>query len=432
MKSGRPLSALCAALLLAPLGAQSFDVPAVTIAGKIRAELTGSLGDFDDPGDAALGDIFSGDLSFTASGDSAEAVLSFRVSAQDPLPPLALDEAFVRAFFGHWTTTAGYQKLTWGRADSFAPLDVVNPLDYSDLTYLDDPAYLKIARPMVHEAWYFGTFSKIEGVFVPTFGAHRFAKNGRWMPDDLRMLENLPGGISAVSFWPKNLDTLKYAQAGIRWTTTIGAADIGAQYFFGNLQRPTVAKITPVSPSPPSLEITLDYDRYHQIGVDWAQVLGDFNLRAETAVNLTADLSGDDPAVRNPFLAWSLGFDRGLFAGITVNLQAAETVRLRDGGISGASIVPGLPADCEGGSDAIATRVTCVLSRTFFRDELELKATSVWDIEGRDFLIIPGVTWTRQDLELKLSGGIFGGNTNGELGQYGGNNFVRAGIRYVF
>jgi hypothetical protein len=65
---------------------------------------------------------------------------------------------------------------------------------------------------------------------------------------------------------------------------------------------------------------SLDYNHYHLIGADWAQVIAGFNLRAEVAAKLTSDLDDDDGSVYNPSLAWSLGFDRDLFAGISLTL----------------------------------------------------------------------------------------------------------------
>jgi hypothetical protein len=62
--------------------------------------------------------------------------------------------------------------------------------------------------------------------------------------------------------------------------------------------------------------------------------LSGFNLRAELAANITEDIAGDDGAVYNPSLAWSLGFDRSLVAGIRATLQCNETIRLLDKNLS--------------------------------------------------------------------------------------------------
>jgi hypothetical protein len=205
------------------------------------------------------------------------------------------------------------------------PLDVVNPLDYSDLSNLGgDMIDLKIARPLVHASLLFGQFSRLEGVFVSGFKPALFAESGRWEPAQFAALRQLP---------PQNIvrpdtSTLDYAQTGLRFTTTIGGrVDIGAQYYYGRRGTPSVT-MTASPPAPPV--VTLAYDPYHQAGLDYAQVIAGFNLRAELAANITEDLAGDDGAVSNPSLAWSLGFDHDIF-GLTLNLQCNETIRLLDG-----------------------------------------------------------------------------------------------------
>jgi hypothetical protein len=170
---------------------------------------------------------------------------------------------------------------------------------------------------------------------------------------------------------------------------------------------------------------TFAYNPYHQIGLDYAQVIAGFNLRAEVAANITEDLAGDDGAVYNPSLAWSLGFDRDLFAGINLNLQCTETIRLLDGEIKN-------PQDIEAGRDITTTLVTAALSKKFLRDELELKATAIWEVENGACLIMPSLVWTKNDVAVELSAGIFAGSDEGLFGQFHDNTFVRAGIKYTF
>jgi hypothetical protein len=95
--------------------------------------------------------------------------------------------------------------------------------------------------------------------------------------------------------------------------------------------------------------IAVDYNRYHQFGLDWAQVIAGFNLRAEAAANITDDLDrggrGDD-AVYNPAVLWSLGFDRDLFWSVNLNLQCNESIRLVND-----EVLENPPTDIEAGGD---------------------------------------------------------------------------------
>jgi hypothetical protein len=228
--------------------------------------------------------------------------------------------------------------------------------------------------------------------------------------------------------WPDDMSMLNYAQAGIRFTTSIGPADLGIQYYYGRLTRPAIIVTPELVMTPPlTMNFTVDYayNPYHQIGIDWAQVLFDFNIRAEFAVNLTKDLKGDDAAVYNPQLAWSLGFDRDLVWGINLNLQCNETIRLMDNKITSQS-------DFEAGSDITSTQIIAALSKKFLRDELETRVAVLWGIEDRDFLIMPSLIWTRDTVSVEFSGGIFGGDKGGQFGSYWRNNFVKAALKYSF
>jgi hypothetical protein len=457
---------------------------------------------FDDAGDldklkaARLSDIFTGALNFKASGSNAEGVINLNLAPNfsDPAKILSIDEAYIRAFFGSFNIEGGLRKLTWGKADTLGPLDVINPLDYTDLSDMADIPSIKIARPLLHASYRVGDFSKVEGVFVPWFEGARFSQEGRWAPAQVSNIAGniagkiqsdttgLIGGMIAVNpAWapllatiPGPIDgnpvidqgeilpdtsTLEYFQGGLRFTTTIGPADLGLQYYNGFLPRPAIkmnqaaydallqaiqayytnavlAGGTPNAADKAAVQAALNpatlldaaYNRYHHIGVDYAQVLFGLNIRAEAAANITGDLAGDDGLVYNPSIAWSLGFDRDIpVTGINVNLQVNESVRLFDDKVGDDPLF-----DIEAGTTPTSTRLTASLSRSFFRDALELRATAIWGIEDKDCYIIPAVTWTRGDVTLECSAGIFAGDREGELGQYRDNAFVKTVLSYSF
>ncbi|MFP3040954.1 hypothetical protein LQZ19_03925 [Treponema primitia] len=448
-------------------GASSAPSPVlsgVKIGGEVSAELLGFTDDFetaDKIKQGQLGDVFSGILNFSASGSAADAVINLNLVPS--ASPLTIDEAYVRAYFGPVNIEGGIRKLTWGRADSFGPLDVVNPLDYSDLTEIFDPVHVKIGRPLVHVSWGIGNFSKLEGVFVPGFQGHRFAMEGRWAPSQITgLVPSLAAGLKAtlsqnplitpsqlagmsgsLDAWQQGVDpedyyqtdtsSLQYAQAGLRFTTTIGSSDFGVQYYYGRLPRPAMdIRLDRYFASyDPEDILSIGYNDYHQIGIDFARVIAGFNVRAEAAANITEDLDGDRGDIYNPSVAWSLGFDRDI-GGVIVNLQVTESILLFQDQIGKDPKI----IDTEDGKDVTATRLTLILSKKLFRDKLELKAVGLWDIEDEACLIMPTIAWTNNDVSVELSGGIFGGifgfSDDGELGQYRDNHFVKAVLTYSF
>jgi hypothetical protein len=236
------------------------------------------------------------------------------------------------------------------------------------------------------------------------------------------------------NYYP-DTSTLRYAQAGLRYTTTVGSSDLGFQYYFGRLPRPVsiisaepgffTAPGTPLDMS--KVNVAVAYNYYHQIGVDFARVIAGFNLRAEAGANITGDLDGTDGMINNPALVWSLGFDRDLFLGLNANLQGTGSIRLLQNKLGDSPL-----EDAEAGKDLTSSRITLVLSKKFFRDELELKTTGLWGIEDKDFLIMPGVVWSKNDVTAELSAGFFGGDKAGELGQYKDNNYIKVALGYSF
>jgi hypothetical protein len=390
----------------------------------------------------------------------------------DPVHVIDFDEIYAKAFFGDFELDVGKMKITWGRADSMGPEDIINPYDFSDMTHLDDMLKLKYANILVHGAYRFGQASKAEIVFSPVFIPWRYATKGRWLPaqasdligeltqymhegDVKKYAKSKLDAVSLNSIAP-DMTSLSNFQIGARYTTTIAqVADIGVQYYYGYKYIPAYDKAkfgaitgalgsaadnaavdTAVAGLNQAANLIV-YNRFHQIAVDWAQVLWGFNCRVELAANITNDLRGTDPACYNPELAWSLGFDRDLFWGINLNLQFNTTARL---------LPPnGGPYDVEidqntGKPKPVTnTRMTAVIMKNFLRDALQTRFIAIWDIEGRGCLIMPQVTWVKDELTLYARGGIFAGAPTEDLGEFGfssathnNNTFVTLGLKYNF
>jgi len=461
----------------------------LVISGEIEAGPVLFVNDFKEKDDAEpilLSDLIGAYTSFDINGKNAQAFIGLNLSysAFEELkngdftlyPPELVDEVWLKGYFDKFSVQAGLIKLRWGRMYSPGPLDIVNPLDYSDLTNLTESREMKIARPMVHASYTVGEFSSVEAVFLPNFAPHRFAQEGRWVPAQYanvtdvfaqgildRALQKyqpyaplIQGAFPTMaeafsSEYPELPDTSTpdYFQGGLRFNTVIGSADLGFQYFYGNYMRPSVSlngvdnfiddlavqfpSFPSITPNPALLSPHIEYSRYHQIGVDYSQVLAGFTVRAEFAVHITRDLSGGNGKVKNPFLAWSLGLDRDIFAGVNINIQCNEAIRLLNNKIGENPAM-----DCEAGTDATSTRFIVQVSKSFLRDRLECKVVNIWDvanvfeIEDSGCVIIPSVAWSVNDTRLELSAGIFAGNSNSELGQYRDNSYIKLKLTYSF
>ena len=415
-----------------------------SVGGEISAGIIGYLHDFSGgPANINTLEMFmlSGKLNFSAKTSFAEGLISLNVVPA--LIPVSIDEAYIRAFFGNFDISAGLKKVTWGKADQMGPLDILNMINMSKIFIeMADSASLmgvKIANPIVHTTYRFGRFSKLEGVFLPSFEVISSSVSAalgssnplmalligstaeRWIPSQMQELY-FEIGEDTKLFMPVT-SGLDYAQGGLRFTTSVRSADIGAQYFYGRMYQPAVRKVYDSSNALESVEFF--YNKYHHIGIDYAQVVFGFNLRAEVAANITEDIRGKDAHVYNPSIGWSFGFDRDVI-GFNINFQANGSVRLLNSKVGTA------PFDIESGTSVTATRLTAMLSRKFLREEIELRTAVVWGIEDKDVAIMPAVIWVRDDLRAALSGGFFLGDSNGQLGQYKNNNFLKISVTYMF
>lgn len=432
--------------------ADSADSGVLSLSGEASAAFDAYTDDLDS--------VFAGKVRLDASGSRGEAHIGFAFTASGSASgtasgtaSIAVDEGWVRAFFGKADLEAGVRKIVWGKADSEGPLDAINPVDFSDLR-VTGQMDRKIARPMLRAGFSAGDFTRLEGVFVPAFVPNRFALSGRWAPAALDESFNTlfavlhSGGQSAAAqtlsakiasaFAPETADP-KYPQYGLRLTTSFASQDIGIQYLYGNRKTPSVsvdstklfvAQPNPLEPENPTLvfnpdALRISCDRFHQAGIDWASVVATLNIRAEAALHLTEDLSGSDGAVSNPDFAWSFGFDRDI-AGFTILAQGfGSNVLMHDRiGVS--------PDDCQGDADATSTRILARISRSFFRGELDFSATVVSGIEDRDWMCLGEISSTRDALSIGCKGGLFGGRIDGDLGQYRGNGWVSAYLTYRF
>jgi hypothetical protein len=403
-------------------------------------------------------------------------------------PAALLDEAWLRIYAGKAIIQAGLQRLTWGRADSLSVLDIVNPRDLSNLT-LRDENERKIAMPMVKLSGSLGERTTVDAVYLPWFEGDRIAVSGPWVPAALAtgkasleaaMADELydayaastwaavyaqaysqtltASGLAAFSnttaiaaanaqvaaaapaltaranaeaaaaladpFASPNTRGLDYGQAGARLSAGLGAVDLGLQYFYGYLTTPAY-DMNPASIAAAGGKIPVSWNRYHQIGADMAFVLAGFNLRLEAGANLTEDSTGADPLIYNSAIVWAAGFDRSLFAGIDINLQAMGKLRLNHDAIVS-------PLDVEYGSKLTSTRVAALLSRSFARDRIKLELLGLYEIEKMDYMVEPGLVFAFGDAEIALRGRYFGGDSSGDLGQFNDKSYVSVSAKYKF
>lgn len=403
-------------------------------------------------------------------------------------PADILDEAWLRIYAGKTTIQGGLLRVFWGRMDSLSVLDVLNPHDLSDLTVRAEKDR-KMAVPMLRITQPLGERASAEMVYLPWFEGDRIATSGPWVPAalatgtttlkaamagqlynaykasawaaayaaaysqymtatsdastsntnaiaaadaaaasaDASLRAQAAGEADAAlanPFASPDTKKLDYGQAGLRLSAGLGGVDLGLQYFYGYLTTPAF-DMNPASIAAAGGKIPVSWNRYHQLGADMATVLAGFNLRLEAGANLTEDMSGDDPLVYNPAIVWAAGFDRDLFAGVNLNLQATGKVRLFHDKIAS-------PLDVEYGSDITTTRIAALVSRSFAQERVKLELLGMLGLEQADYMVEPGIVFVFGDAEVALRGRYFGGDAAGDLGQFHDRSYVSLSSTYQF
>ncbi|MEL3905357.1 MAG: hypothetical protein P1P63_09655 [Treponemataceae bacterium] len=455
----------------------------VLVGGEVYAGGNFFLNDFKTFQDTRASSLFWGKLHVEAKAPLTQAyfgiklndmVLPFNFKNKPELYPYTpqiprfIDEGYMEASIGPVTFGGGLKKITWGKADAFSVLDVINSQDLSNPT-ISDMQDLKLARPMLYISGYLPKEMKLEAVFLPVFEGNTFATSGRWKPmqfettgegiaadiqKDTNVLAKVfamtlinPGEVTkfkaasahlAENFTePLPIDSakLKYSQAGVRYTVTVGGYhDLGFQYYYGFLPNPAFSfDTTKVGGTTAEALLksfagafTMDYNPYHQVGFDYALAWGPLNFRLELAGNITEDLKGTKPDVYNPSLAWNVGLDYTTPIGLSLNLCAAENIKLMHKKI-GTELY-----DVEKGSKPTDTKIMLLLSQPLLRDSINIKLRTIMACETIDFMMIPSLDWTFGTLRLDVQAGFFFGKKGGTFTQYKDNNYLGMSISYAF
>ena len=338
--------------------------------------------------------------------------------SKEPTIPLWINEAFLEINIGSFYFSGGVKKLSWGRADLFSVLDIVNPKD--ETTLLDIQENKKLAVPMFQFVMYMPHDVKLEGVFLPMFVPSLFALDGRWKSHSIFEIEEFTSIREAKKLQEllgKDTAKLSYAHGGLRLTTTLALShDFGFQYFYGYSKKPVITKINGFESYYPS---------FHNVAFDYGTAIGPFNLKMELCANIEGkkSLSG----INNSNIGWNAGFDVALRYGLALNILLKESVYFYSN--QGDTFYYAL---FRRGSktDTIAF---FSLSQTVLRGAMEWKLSFITCFENVDFAIEPSLHCLFGTIALDAKVGIFvGKNSHGNYSQYKKNSFFRLSLGYEF
>ncbi|WP_147634039.1 DUF3383 domain-containing protein [Treponema pectinovorum] len=251
--------------------------------------------------------------------------------------------------------------------------------------------------------------------------------------------------LSASSNVASNLypDTasLKYGQAGLRSTFTLGHFDLGFNYYYGHYKQPSsdstkvASYVTKVLSGATITEDDkfLCYDRLQVFGVEMATVLWKFNLRGEGAYYLTKDTAGDDSSVHNNSIQWVFGFDMDLpVSNVNLNVQTQGKYVLNNKKIKDSANVNDV--DYNSDDKYTSNKLIVDITDSYLHENIKLDLKGIYEIETKDFVIMPSVTFkTVDDFSVTASGMLIKtDNVNSDFYNFRRNSFAQISCKYLF
>lgn len=307
--------------------------------------------------------------------------------------------------------------------------------------------------------------------------------------------------FSSDDLFENNIKSLKYAQGGARLTGTLSSIDWGFSYYYGHYKQPSanlgnyVASLINAAATDHQAEVaaiaaqliaagydqatatelavkkvastlehdgtselslpSLDYDRLQTFGFELATVIWKFNTRAELAYNLTEDVAGDNPWVKNNSIAWVGGFDMDLpIHNLNVNVQETGTYILNHDKIGDSKLtylsgtayetsvsLKKYDVDYNSDDNYCINKLVVNVSDKWLHEKLTTECTAIYGIENKEWCVQPKIEYNPSEgLFLTLSGAyLFSNNENGEFYNFTADNtkshrkmFGQIAVKYTF
>lgn len=182
---------------------------------------------------------------------------------------LDLREAYF-AFYPEWgEVKLGKQIHSWGAADAINPTNNANPYDYYYMFKVG--AGTKVGVLSLASTYYSDSF-QIEIVVNPYFNKNRIPYAEKDFP-------LAPDNEPKVKYYPN-----EELEIGVRLQTSLNRGDFSLSFFSGNDRMPSLH--TGIFPNESSADISMDlgYRRTAMLGLDFVTFIGDFTIRAESAL----------------------------------------------------------------------------------------------------------------------------------------------------
>lgn len=367
------------------------------------------------------------ELSGSAKDVSYFGAIEFRNDITDPTRNrIWTDELYITYKAKNYDLFLGKKIHTWGSTDSFSPVNVINPVDYSDLLDTDDET---IGIYSANIKYYWGQYY-LEGIFIPVFEPAVIPSyNSRWLPQQSGEAFMSDGEMVPIRY-SQNPDRtvekdIRSYQYAFRFGGSWKGIDYNINYFNGYDDIPYFHRTPEFTGDSLIVGITKTYHKMDMVGIDVTTVLGGMVLKGEWAY-IHQNAPGDqDWFMGSPFHYGVVGIDKNVtdFIGnvdLLLNVQYIYQKILSDYEVNSFNFNHIF-------QNAIMGRVDLGFTNRF-----KLQTTGVYDFAAGHYIVIP-------ELNLKPEGGFkisvksyfTGGDKESLFGSYS-NDRLQVIAKYYF
>ena len=162
---------------------------------------------------------------------------------------------------------------------------------------------------------------------------------------------------------------------------------------------------------------SLNYDQLQVFGLEAAFVLWKLNTRWEFAYNLTEDIAGDDPWVKNNSISWVAGFDIDLpIHNLNLNVQENGSFILHKDKIEDGPYAT-YDTDYKVNGKYTSNKIIALISDKWLNEKLTTEVQGIYTIETKEFMVAPKVEYNvSEGLTLTARGVyLYSNNEDGEF-----------------
>ena len=302
---------------------------------------------------------------------------------------------------------------------------------------------------------------------------------------------NSASSFSSDDLYENSIKSLKYAQGGAKVSGSLGSLDWGLSYYYGHYKQPSanlekyITSLVTAAAKEHSTEVaalaaqliangydattattlaakkigseyastlahdgtyelelpSLDYDRLQVFGFEFAKILWKFNCRGEFAYNLTEDVAGDNPWVKNNSLTWVGGFDIDLpIHNLNINVQETGTYILKNNKIEDGAF-KAYDVDYNSDGNYCINKVVLNVSDKWINEKLSTECMVIYGIENEEWCVQPKIEYNVVDGFTVTAKGayLYSKNENGEFYNFTADStknhskaFAQLSVKYAF